>query len=1113
MRKERNYLLFILLFVVASMFAQGFVHPGLSHKKSDLDRMKYMLETGQDPWVSTYKLMEESSYASYNYSVQGSASNTELSSFTLFRYDGIAAYYNALMWTLTGDERHAEKCVEIFNAWVNITSVSSTMPLEGGRVIWKMMEGAEIIRHTYTGWSEEDIQKFSDMLVYPGYSTTEEPTAAIASKDVTFYWSMYNGDPARHGNQGLFGYRGIMAMGIFLDNELMYDRALRYLKGEGHRADDLAYAAGPPVLSGRQSSSNEYYDEFLQYSRDNTIEDYGYNEVMSNYIWENGQGQESSRDQAHGLGGVSIITEMCEMAWNQGDDLYGHLDNRPLLGLEFYFRYNLSWDNVYPDQLTPWEPTVESGEFIQRSDRSGRWKSLKINPYTGANLTEDDWNRGRHNLNGIYEMNLGHYKYRMNVDTSETKWLERGFEIMTNTIGVEDDANQVDHPGWGGLKFRRVSPGDPISGFASGLPVFDTPVAPAVLQAENYDHFALNGEGRTYHDVDSINNGAKYRLSDGVDIDTCSEGGYQLVSLEDGEWLTYTIAVPASSLYNISIRYASANANGKIKFSFDGEDKTEEIIVPFGEGYSTGLSDFKDLIIGTDLILSQGVQAMKISISGESNAFVLSSIQIEDGAAHACADGLTAVSASPRITPGIQCAYYEGEWDVLPDFDGLTPVWEGLTDSISLMDDMTSDNFALAFSGYIEIPIDANYTFYTSSAGGCRLTIGGVELINNDTLYTDSVVEHSADICLNEGFHEISVEYFQQTSNEPFVVMYSSQGISQQPLANIYGIGACENLGVTAPDSLVSGVYYAYYTGEWTSLPDFDELTPVDYGHSSSITLNLASAEDYYALTFDGYLNITTEGEYIFYTASDDGSSLWIDGEKIVDNDGTHGVEEVQGTLCLAVGYHKIRVEYFENSAGNSLAVMYEGPDFSKRSISTIYTEPVPARIDEVITFPETFSATVGDADFVPAVTTLSGRVPTYSSTRQDIATIVDGKIHIVSSGTTKISARLTQNGGYTLGYAYQNLIISEPSALDDVTSSQSTIQLFPNPATDELNITMTRATTAHLEILNYMGATVLSQKIEQNDTKLDISYLSSGVYIVNVNIDGHLTTQKFVKE
>ena len=126
-------------------------------------------------------------------------------------------------------------------------------------------------------------------------------------------------------------------------------------------------------------TSNAYYDEFSPIPPyfENTTPDYGFNEFIGHYIWENGQCQESSRDQGHSVSGVAIINSMCEMAWNQGDDLYSFLDYRPLLGIEFGQRYNMSLNYSFPDQPSPWEPTAENGEFIQRRDRSGRWFSKK----------------------------------------------------------------------------------------------------------------------------------------------------------------------------------------------------------------------------------------------------------------------------------------------------------------------------------------------------------------------------------------------------------------------------------------------------------------------------------------------------------------------------------------------------------------------------------------------------------------------------------------------------------------------------------------------------------------------------------------------------------------
>ncbi|MEI6891837.1 MAG: carbohydrate-binding protein [Pontiella sp.] len=603
--------------------AKVFVHPGLSHKRSDLERMKYMAEAGIEPYASSYALLAAHARASYSVEVAGGYTGmTELDGTwnNFLKNDGITAYYNALMWMMTGDSRHAEKAIEVFTVWSDLKRNTQGVPLSTGRH-WKLIEAAEIIKSTYDGWAEEDLQKFKDMLVYPGYSNTTVPTEAIANNDITFYWRIYQGDPARHGNQGIFAMRVMMAMGVFLDNEIMYDRAVRYLQGMSHRADDVPYVSGPSITTG-PTAVYEYYEEYSRSGQEDTIPDYGYNEVISNYVYETGQCQESSRDQAHSLGGVGTLCTMAEIAWNQGDDLYGHLDNRLLLGLSFWYRYNLSWAHTYPDQTSPWEPTVESGEYVARFDRSGRWKALKINPYLTYNIGSEYWHRGRTNLlvAPILEATLGHYKDRMNLQYEETKWLERGFEFLTNEVGVEQ-LTTTDHAGLGGLKYRRVSPGDPIRGFTNGVPVYAMHTIPCTIEAENYDYFTLNGEGRTYHDLTPTNSGGEYR-DDDVDITRCSEGGYALTDLENGEWLTYTVAVPTNGEYDISIRCAASTAGGKIQFSFDAEDKTGEIRVPASS------SGWQDVLIAEGVSLSNRVQSMKIRFSGVSNAFELKSISI-----------------------------------------------------------------------------------------------------------------------------------------------------------------------------------------------------------------------------------------------------------------------------------------------------------------------------------------------------------------------------------------------------------------------------------------------------------------------------------------------------
>lgn len=582
-----------------------FVHPGISHKKSDLDRMKHMVEAEKDPWYGSYQRIANDSKSDFDYQVQGDASMTEVgrdnrTNYGAWNSDSRAAYYNALRWYIEGDERHAQKAVEIFNAWVGVQAVTSngTRALSGG-VGHIMIEAAELIKSTYEGWSTEDQQAFKDMLVYPGYSNTEAPDDINNS---TFYWQAYQGDSGRHGNQGLSGWRTVMAMGIFLDNRIMYDRARRYILGLPHRDDDLPYPSGPPTSTALLDSGD--YADTYRASGGSEQEDYGFNEVMTHYIWDNGQCQESSRDAQHTFFGLGLLSSMAEMAWSQGDDLYSHEDDRLLLGLEYTMRYNVSFGHSYPDQPSPWVPTVESNEFIEGFDRTGRWFSKAMSP-----IGAGDWASPR----PVFEMPVAHYIGRGFKTEDEAKWILRARDIAIDEEGFEGQGWSNDALGWGGLSARRCEGcvGDPIAGFdLNGLPVYAMHSLPGTIQAANYDYSPVNGEGRTYSDSTPNNLGEALRNEEGVDLGYSSEGGYQVEQTAAGEWLTYTVNVPNRGTYDISLRYAAAGDGAQVRVLVANDDKTGAVSLPATGGSQT----WQDLHLATEVELEKGVQSLKVQI-------------------------------------------------------------------------------------------------------------------------------------------------------------------------------------------------------------------------------------------------------------------------------------------------------------------------------------------------------------------------------------------------------------------------------------------------------------------------------------------------------------------
>ncbi|MCB0639519.1 MAG: metallophosphoesterase [Lewinella sp.] len=118
------------------------------------------------------------------------------------------------------------------------------------------------------------------------------------------------------------------------------------------------------------------------------------------------------------------------------------------------------------------------------------------------------------------------------------------------------------------------------------------------------------------------------------------------------------------------------------------------------------------------------------------------------------------------------------------------------------------------------------------------------------------------------------------------------------------------------------GLAYAYYESEdrWNYLPDFTPLTPTRTGTVTSVNESEVDHRDNrFGLLLTGFVDLPRTDTYTFYTRSDDGSRLYIDGELVVDNDGNHGAFFAYGATILAAGQHQIRIEYFESSGTEML--------------------------------------------------------------------------------------------------------------------------------------------------------------------------------------------------
>lgn len=139
--------------------------------------------------------------------------------------------------------------------------------------------------------------------------------------------------------------------------------------------------------------------------------------------------------------------------------------------------------------------------------------------------------------------------------------------------------------------------------------------------------------------------------------------------------------------------------------------------------------------------------------------------------------------------------------------------------------------------------------------------------------------------------------------------------------------------------AIINGLAYKYYQGNWSNLPDFNTLTPVNTGTMPNVDITPRLQDDQFAFLWEGTIIIPTTGTYYFRTTSDDGSRLWLgslngatspysfSGTPVVNNDGLHGSQTVTSTArTLQAGVYPIAIAFFEQGGGQSMGVSWRTP-------------------------------------------------------------------------------------------------------------------------------------------------------------------------------------------
>jgi len=132
------------------------------------------------------------------------------------------------------------------------------------------------------------------------------------------------------------------------------------------------------------------------------------------------------------------------------------------------------------------------------------------------------------------------------------------------------------------------------------------------------------------------------------------------------------------------------------------------------------------------------------------------------------------------LVPGLVEESYGGSWPGIPDFPSLQPASTRAVNDISVQSFADQDDFALRFTGYLHVPSDGVYSFFTTSDDGSQLRIGDRLVVDNDGLHA-SLTEQGF-MPLKAGFHSISVAFLEFSGGEQLAVEYEGPGIERQAI-------------------------------------------------------------------------------------------------------------------------------------------------------------------------------------------------------------------------------------------------------------------------------------------------------------------------------------------
>lgn len=237
------------------------------------------------------------------------------------------------------------------------------------------------------------------------------------------------------------------------------------------------------------------------------------------------------------------------------------------------------------------------------------------------------------------------------------------------------------------------------------------------------------------------------------------------------------------------------------------------------------------------------------------------------------------------------------------------------------------DRFAVRWTGLIQILKPGAYRLSVGSDDGSKLFIDNKYVLNNDGLHGFRWAHTNRRLV--RGQSAVRIEFFENGG---------AAG------CKFYYRGADTNNKFTLVRRLSSRVEKGfkeeiYYIGGMRRVPNLNRraakervIKYVNYGNTNRNWSGYRSADNF-ASRWSGTLHIRHGGRYRWRTCSDDGSNFYLNGRRVVSNDGLHGFRCAHGDIGLGASRVQLRTEFFERGGHAGMQLAYMGPDTGMRMV------------------------------------------------------------------------------------------------------------------------------------------------------------------------------------